>query len=490
MKSCKICWLVFCFAACASHALPDEMDEHVRRVEDGLLPAVLIKGIPGQKTSLADRMAFHRVPGVSIAVIDKGQIAWARGYGVLEAGGQRPVDSETLFQAASISKPVSTLAALALVDRGTLSLDENVNDWLVSWKVPENELTRQEKVTLRRLLSHSAGLTVHGFAGYAAGEPVPTLKEVLEGSGAANSKAVEVDMLPGKQWRYSGGGFCVLQQLLVDVEKKPFPDTMDELVLWPLAMRHSTFQQPLPDSLAATAATGHWGTGGPVVGRWHTYPELAAAGLWTTPSDLARFAMALQTTGQSNLVLSAEMTQQMLTPQIGTCGLGIGVDGTGRNRNFSHSGATVGFRSMLFAYTDTGKGAVVMVNSDSGILLIDEILRAVAREYDWPDYRPNEATPLGIDAKMIAACTGRYQLFPRYVLAFSGGEGRLFVQGTGDPKAEAYRLSETEYFSPLADTRYEFTTNLQGQVVGLMVDHLLSAARINDAKTPAAQTSH
>ncbi|HEX6863198.1 MAG TPA: serine hydrolase domain-containing protein, partial [Thermoanaerobaculia bacterium] len=210
------------------------LEARVRHVENGLLPNTVIKGAPPATMELAERMQFYKVPGVSIAVIQDGRIDWARGYGVKEAGKSDPVTPETMFQAASISKPIAALAALRLVQEGRLQLDEDVNAKLASWRVPENDLTREQKVTLRRLLSHSAGLTVHGFPGYAADTadaPVPTLVQVLDGAKPANTAPIRVDILPGTQWRYSGGGYTVTQQLLTDVAKKPFPDLLQEKVL-------------------------------------------------------------------------------------------------------------------------------------------------------------------------------------------------------------------------------------------------------------------
>jgi CubicO group peptidase (beta-lactamase class C family) len=264
----------------------DQLEARISRIENGLVPS---KGAEAGPQPLAGRMAALNVPGVSIAVFDDYRIVWARGYGVADAETGTKTTIETLFQAASISKPVAAAAALRLVERRQLRLDEDVNGKLKSWKVRENGFTGPNKVTLRHLLTHSGGLTVHGFRGYAAGERVPTLLQVLNGEQPANSVGIEVDLPLGSRWRYSGGGFCVMQQLLVDELGKPFPEIMQELVLRPAGMTSSTYEQPLPDALRSRAATGHRRNGRPVNGRWHTYPEMAAAGLWATPEDLARF---------------------------------------------------------------------------------------------------------------------------------------------------------------------------------------------------------
>lgn len=349
-------------------------------------------------------MRFYKVPGISIAVIDVGRVEWARGYGVLELSTKRPVTPDTLFQACSISKPIAAIAALRLVEQGKLNLDTDVNQKLVSWKIPENEFTKEKKVTLRRLLSHTAGITVSGLPGYAVEKAVPNLLQILNGIAPANSKPIRVDIEPGSQWRYSGGGFLVLQQLLIDVAGKPFAELMREMVLEKLEMKNSTYQQPLPRSLTVRAARGYHEDGAMVKGGWHIYPEMAAGGLWSTASDLARVAIELQNSkaGKSNKVLSPRMANEMLSDQmdqfpvamvskrygreIRNQGLGFRLEGTGRAARFSYHGGKVGYTCFIVAYTETGQGAVVMTNSDNGVELIQEIIRSIAKEYHWLDY--------------------------------------------------------------------------------------------------------
>ena len=378
----------FIFSLLLAISFGQQSTERIARVESGLLPAVVVKSEPAGRT-IAERMKELNVPGLSIAVINNGAIEWAKGYGVVEAGSPTPVTAETLFQAASISKPVAAMGMLALVEQGKLNLDEDVNLKFKSWKVPENDFTKQNKVTLRRLSSHSAGTTVHGFRGYAEGEGVPTVVQILDGIKPANSAAVRVDLAPGSQWRYSGGGITAMQLLMTDVAAKPFPDLMKELVFDKLGMKSSTYDQPLTATSLSKAAAGHLRTGAVIAGKRHTYPEMAAAGLWTTPTDLATFAIELQraNAGKSGKVLSQAMVNQMLTKQAGDYGLGIGLGGSGQTATFSHGGSNVGFRCMLFAYVHTGQGAVVMTNGDQGGVLAGEILRSISREYGWPDYK-------------------------------------------------------------------------------------------------------
>jgi len=332
-------------------------------------------------------MKTHGITGVSVAIIENGEIRKANGYGFTDKSGTTPVTTHTLFQAGSVSKPVAALGALRLVEAGKLSLDEDVNQSLKQWQVPQNEFTKDEKVTLRRILSHSAGLTVHGFPGYEAESPLPTLRQVLDGSKPANTAAIRVDIVPGSASRYSGGGYTVMQQMMIDVTAKAFPELMRETVLAPLQMNASTYEQPLPADRATRAATGYDPNGKEVKGKWHTYPEMAAAGLWTTPSDLARFAISIQKAlaGQSNPVISQSMTRQMLTVQKGNKGLGFGLDGNGSKLRFFHGGRDQGFDALLMAYAESGQGVVIMINANDNSGAGKRIVDAVSKEYHWPE---------------------------------------------------------------------------------------------------------
>lgn len=381
-----------------------------RAVEEGLLPPVRIQGRASGKATLAERMKALRVRGVSVAVIHNYRIDWAKGYGILDDESGKRVNTETLFQAGSISKPVAVTGALKLMEQGKLALDEDVNQRLRSWKVPENEFTKTEKVTLRRTMSHSAGLTVHGFPGYAPGEPVPTVPQLLDGLKPANTAAVRVDTTPGTISRYSGGGTTVMQLLMTDVTGKTFPELLQELVLGPAGMRHSTYEQPVPERLRGNTASGYRSDGKPVKGKYHTYPEMAAAGLWTTASDLARFAIEMGRSweGKANHILRRETVAQMMTVQKGGFGLGFGLSDRDGVRRFGHGGADEGFQALLTC-SFAGEGVAVMANSENGIRLAGEIMRAVSAAYGWKDMKPKEKTVVSLSAAQLAGYAGEYR---------------------------------------------------------------------------------
>ena len=365
------------------------IERSIRRVEQGLLSSY--GDPPWKRMDLADRMAHYNVPGVSVAVINNYQVEWTRGYGVLEAGRSEPVTPGSLFQPASIAKLVVAVTALRYVERGALDLDDEVNQRLVSWRVAENEFTAAERVTLRRLLSHSAGVTVEGFRGYALGEEVPGLRQILNGEWPANSPPVRVDIVPGTQHRYSGGGYMIVQQLLEDLTGRSFPAIVQNSVLEPWGMTSSTFVSPLPDSFRANAASGHRANGSTIPGRWHTYPEMGSgASMWSTASDLAQFAIRVMKSyeGQSDGVLSHSMAVQMLTPQIGSRGLGpVVLNDGGDLFYFMHPGANDGYASVLVAYPQRRQGVVILTNGDNGTALWREILNSVSIEYGWVEDR-------------------------------------------------------------------------------------------------------
>jgi CubicO group peptidase (beta-lactamase class C family) len=451
------------------------VEARIARIENGLLPPIVIKGQNTRAMNIAERMAHYKVPGVSVAFFDRDQIVWTRTYGFADLAGKKPVSTKTLFQAASISKPLSALAALHLVQDGKLSLDENVDNRLHSWTIPENDFTKEQKVTLRRILSHSAGLTVHGFPGYAAGEPMPTVTQILNGEKPANTMPIRVDTIPGTVWRYSGGGYTITQLLLTDLTRKPFPQLLHDLVLQPARMIDSTYEQPLPKRLIPLAATPYRASGEPVKGGWHTYPEMAAAGLWTTPSDLARLAIEVQNeyAGKSNKILSQHMMRQMLTPQKDNYGLGFEIDSADQGMRFSHNGANEGYRCDLEAYIESGQGVVIMTNSDNGSQLIFELLGAVAKEYQWPDFHPVERTVAKVDPAILLSYAGTYEApgLDKVTVQAKDDKIYLHVAPFGPEPLELWPESETSFFSlvPGINLPFVFQRDERGAVSKLII---------------------
>ena len=435
-------------------------------MERALRPAGRVTGHPDSAYTIEERMCYWRVPGVSLAVIDDFRIVHARGYGVTEFGGRTPVDTTTLFQAGSISKPVFATGALKLVEQGTLSLDEDVNARLRSWRVPDASFNEREKVTLRRLLSHSAGLTVWGFPGYPATERVPTVVEVLDGKG--NTAAVRNDTFPGARWMYSGGGYTVAQLLATDVTGEHFPALMQRLVLGPAKMIHSTYANPLPAPYSSRAASGHERIDTPVPGRYHTYPEMAAAGLWTTAPDLARWAIHLARTynGATDGILSPAMARQMVAKHVNSggpgggnwVGLGVGVAGEGDSISFSHGGRDEGFVANVIMWPKLGKGFVVLTNGVSGQLL-GEVRRAFNDIYGMPGAPRIERAAVQVKAEELAPLAGRYAIMGRDTVRFDvePADGHLIVHNRTNKRTfQLWPLGNDQFFDRHTGTTMTF----------------------------------
>ena len=459
-------------AATVTCGAPDQA-ARIARVENGLRSPVVIKGDP--TWNIVERMKHYKVPGVSIAVFDGRRVLWAKGYGVMDADTREPVTDRTLFVAGSISKPVAAMGALKLVDEGKIGLDRNINDVLTSWKLPENELTAGHPVTLRELLSHSGGTTVHGFGGYAEGQAVPSVTDVLDGKG--NSPAVRVDVEPGKQWRYSGGGVTVMQLALMDVEKASFPEILRREVLDPIGMTSSSYEQTFTPERLKLAASGHKADGQVIPGQRHAYPEMAAAGLWTTPTDLAKFAMEVrhEARGESRKVLSKETAGLMLKPQIAIApgqdmALGLFLEDRGGEVYYGHGGQDEGFIAQLIADRESGCGAAVMTNSDGPAdALIGEILQSVAAEYGWKNYVPAPLDRATLSPEALEGFSGRYRLDSDTVLAVSCRESNLFVQWTDGGEFELVPVGAAEFARREAPIRYVFDAGEAGGPAGLTI---------------------
>jgi CubicO group peptidase (beta-lactamase class C family) len=329
---------------------------------------------------------FH-VPGVSVAVIKDFEIHWAKGYGLADVETRSDVKVDTLFQAASISKPIAAMAAMRAVQEGRFGLDDDINTLLKSWKLPDSEFTRGHAVTPRSLMSHTSGLgDGFGFPGYHPSAPRPTLVEILNGSKPSNVGGVFMERPPFTAAKYSGGGVTLMQLAMTDVLGRPYADMMQAVVLAPLGMTNSAYDQPLSAARDQHAARAHNGAGKAMDTKWHVYPELAAAGLWTTPTDLAKFAIDVQKTalGRSSRVLTRASVIEMLSPVgVGDFAVGLTIVKLGQGWYFGHGGSNWGFQCDLLAHRVNGYGVAIMTNADSGRPVINEIRDRVATAYGW-----------------------------------------------------------------------------------------------------------
>lgn len=450
-------WLITpLLVACAADAQSTDNDTagvagRIAQVEQNLGSHYMIKGQPPY--TLKAQMARYHINGLSIAVIHNYHIDWARGYGWADSAEQRPVTVHTLFQAASISKSLNGVGVLLLAQDGKLDLYTDINKYLTGWKFPYDSLSKGKKIAVANLLSHTGGLTVHGFPGYSKGETLPTLQQILDGKAPANSPAVRSMYEPGLKSEYSGGGITISQLIVQDITHEPYDRYMQEKVLNPLGMRESFYTQPAPASKTSLLATAYYADGKEVKDKYHIYPEEAAAGLWTNPSDLARYIIETQLSyeGKSAKVLNSQYTKLRLTPYIDqSAALGVFINKTADGSYFQHGGANEGFRSQYYGSIEGGEGVVVMVNSDNGAIL-PEMVNSVATVYGWKDfYKPVYKTFVTMSPDQLQAFAGRYKLRgPRDVaLDCSVNAGNLVLRQSWDGRESTfYPESDSSFFS-------------------------------------------
>lgn len=459
MKIKIIISVLFLFLLSCKHTNKEkDIDDKEIQVESNLMTPVYIEG--DSTWTINERMKHYGVPGVSLAVIEDHKIVWSKTYGVMDKESLEPVTKETLFQAGSISKPVASYGALRLVSEKVIDINENVNTYLSSWQLPENEFTVKKKVCLKHLLSHTGGVTVHGFLGYSPDLEVPSLIQVLDGELPANSSAIYVNKLPEESFRYSGGGYTIMQQMMIDVMKKPYPDVMKELVLDPLKMVHSTYEQPLTGEELSKAATGYLPDGSMTKGKRHTYPEMAAAGLWTTSEDLALFAIDVQKTyaGMSENVLSKQGAHQMLEPFVEDfVGLGLFLRKMGQATYFGHGGWDEGFSSEMVAHKDNGYGVVILTNSNHPDF-ISELIRSVAYTYDWENFVP-VFEKQKLDQKELDVNAGRFKLGSNDLIEIFAEDGDLLARKLGENAHELVKISDSTYVTRNRNEPIQFTLN-------------------------------
>jgi CubicO group peptidase (beta-lactamase class C family) len=446
---------------------PATLDAEIHAVENGLLPAIIVSGNAHPARTLSEEMRRRHIPAVSIAVIHNGAIRWSHAWGTVNPKGGGPAPTpDTLFQAASISKSVSAMGALHLVQEGKLSLDAPVQTELKSWTLPQNNFTAQHPVTLRELLTNTAGMNVSGFEGYASTEPVPTLHQVLDGVKPANNEPIRVVAVPGQAWSYSGGGFTVAQQMMIDASGEPFPQIMQSAVLGPIGMRHSTFEQPLAPGRMKQVALPANDQGKLIPGGPHVYPEMAAAGLWTTASDLALWVIEMQRSlqGKANHVLSPEMTRLMLTAVKNNYGMAVMMGKEAGLLSFSHTGANEGYRNVYIGY-ETGDGVVILTSGDDGSALYPWILRSIATVYKWPAWKAKERTPISLPESALSAFTGKFTAPQLGQIEINLVNGHLQAKLPHFGSSALFASSRDTFFADESGAEIHFDSSVSGKIL-------------------------
>jgi len=397
-------------------AHPTELPNPTARrdaVERGLLPIMRIEGQP-LMWNMAERLEHYQCPGASVAVIKDGRIDWADGFGSKDLGASNAVDADTMFMAASCSKPITAVLALQQVDRGVFDLDTDVNRYLTRWQIPVDEFTSRQPVTLRHILSHTAGLTINGWGALPrTSASVPTVIDLLEGKHPSVNQAVYVDKHYDGVGRYSGGGYVLTQMMLEDTLGEGFDDLAQRMLFDPLDMTRSCFTQPLPERFHDNVASGHHDVTGPIPGGWMVQSDMGAGGLFSTAADYARFLIACREAwlGKANAILKTETARTMLTRHAASVfGLGFRVLGSGSVARMNHGGSNDGYQSETDLYLESGDGAVVFTNAVTGIYLFKEVLNGISQVYAWPDYMIPPKTLVELTPEQQQRYVGSYRI--------------------------------------------------------------------------------
>jgi len=469
MKSFKAAMAILLLAAvalpCVAANDAKEQEARIARVEAGLLPPILWKGEPRVGASLDQRMARAGVPGVSVAVVDRYDLVWARGWGVLRKGGEEAVTPDAPFQAGSISKTVTALVTLRLVAHGKLGLDDPINSRLKSWKLPDSEAGGDEPVTVRNLLTHSAGLAPITYLGVDPSGPIPKLLDLLNGKGQEPPPVIARVEPPGKRFSYSNPGYLILQQLLVDVSGKSFDELASAELFQPLGMTSSSFAHRPAKALLDRAAWGHDSDGEPIASKGLAVPA-AVGGLWTTPSDLARLLAAVMRSyrGEDGSFLPKAIVREAMMPQVASRSLLGAVEGLGSSRYLVQMGAMPGFIANIVACPELGRGAVIMINAGgrSGALT-REIARAIAVEYEWPDF-VDEFERVTLPVEKLATFVGQYELDnpPGFRIRVTVKDGGLLWMDR-----EMIAVRGGAFVIPSAAIRAEFVRGEDGAIVAV-----------------------
>jgi CubicO group peptidase (beta-lactamase class C family) len=445
------------------------VQERIKQVENNLTENLQTDEMGPM--NLQKRMEHYKVNGLSIAVIKDYKIDWIKAYGVADVASKTPVTNKTLFQAASISKSLNGVGVMKLFKSRKLDLFADINTYLTSWKFPYDSLSKGKKISTANLLSHTAGLSVHGFGGYEPGTPIPKVIQILNGEKPANSGAVRSVFEPGIRQQYSGGGTTITQLMVMDVTRERYEKYMFEQVLKPMGMLSSTFAQPPAMLKPGALATGYDVGGKEVKGKYHIYPEQAPAGLWTNPADLARYIIETQLAyeGRSAKVLDQEATKQRLTPYMNPeAALGVFIEDYNGLKYFGHGGANEGFRSGYYGSLTGGNGLVIMVNSDNGEI-IQELINSIATVYAFKGLNKTKKIKLAdVTDSDLDSYLGDYQLTPKLVLTISREGKRVYAQATGQSRIEAFPETSSKFFFKVIHANIEFVKDDQGKVTKMI----------------------
>ncbi len=444
-----------------------EVQKQIQSVENGLFSRILLNG---KGDNIVYRMNLLKVKGLSIAVIKDYKIEWAKGYGFADVNEKRLVTTTTVFEPGSISKSLNALGALKLAQVHKMDLYKDINSYLKQWQFPYDSISKGSKITLANLLSHTAGLGVHGFLGYDRNASIPSLVQILNGKEPSISPAIRSFIEPNKTYEYSGGGTTISQLMVEEVSKLPYHLFMQQNVLTPLGMTNSFYNQPPSNNKLKQLATGYDKDGNEIKGKFHVYPTQAAAGLWTTPTDLAKYMIDIQLSlkGKSNKVLNKDFAELHTNRYLKDADVTLGSFKQDRNGEayFFHDAANDGYRGLYIGSLDGGNGVAIVVNSDVGGIVY-ELMNSVANVYNWKGWdKPKNVQTIAIDQSLYKKYTGLYNVDSSFSEIIQEKDG-LYYYAQGQ-KAKMYFTSTIDFINIEFQTQKTFVLNKSGAVEGFM----------------------
>lgn len=448
----------------AQTTYPKEVEDQIKQVENNLVGRVKVNG---KSYNIIERMAYYKVKGLSIAVVNNYKIVWAKGYGWADEKEKRPVTTATLFEPGSLSKSLNAVGVLKLVQDKRLDLYVDINGYLKSWEFPYDSLSKNKKITLANLLSHTAGLSVHGFPGYDRKAKIPTIPQILNGKSPANTPAVRSEFEPGSKFQYSGGGTTISRLIIADVSRQPYDKFMYDNVLKPMGMENSFFSQPPPDDKLKLLATGYYSDGTEVKNKFHVYPEQGADGLWTTPTDLCNYIIETQLAyeGKSSKVLTPEMTKLCLTPYLNeSAALGVFIQERGTSKYFLHDALNEGFCGIYYGSMEGGNGVAIFSNTDNTSIL-PELVNSVASVYKWKDfYNPIIKNEIKVPDSILEKYVGIYFFDDKFATIFK--KPNAYYYSSGGINSIMNFTSQNEFFNEEFAAEKAFAIDSLGNVVG------------------------
>ncbi|NQZ11469.1 MAG: serine hydrolase [Algicola sp.] len=399
----------------------------------------------GLTVTVEQAMAKSGLLGLSVAVIEDYKISWTKTWGVKNAKTKTAIDAQTSFSTASISKAITATVFAILAEKGLIDLDKPVALYLKSWQLPDNEFTQSTTITLRHLLSHTAGTTMHGFKDFYLGQTIPSLVDVLKGGPIPGTRTMDVDFNPGSQWRYSGGGYVIAQVAIEDHLGKSLAAIAQEHLFKPLGLENTTMWQPHQKGFLSNAATAH-NRKGEVIGL-PICPQLAPSGMWSNPTDMATLIIEMQNAlrGAPTKVISTKVAKLVTTEVKMGIGLGWFVsDPIGNRGSFSHGGANTGTGGHIYGTMTEGYGIAVFGNGPNGIRvpMLNKLKASIIKAHDWRIELPGKEA---MTAKMLKNIPGRYQftvLTPDDVLPIYAKDERLFTDMFGPEPTELFHIGD------------------------------------------------